>query len=163
MSGHPERLDWSYKIFDPDGDLSQLRLEPELQDFFALWNLLRGENRAPARPPDVPGVFRKHLGWMALIDRADGDFRFRLVGSNVVEYAGRDATGKLIRDLYSLHFAEIARAECEKVFRTCQCMYSEFRFRAPGRSFLKMAGLALPLAADGQTVDLLITRYVPQS
>lgn len=151
---------WTFRVLDPDADLSSLRLQPELLDFLETWKALRQGRQAPARPADLPGAFRRHLGWIALIERAGDDYRFRLVGSHVVDMAGRDATGKCMRQLYAPQDAAAIIAECAQVFDGCACLYSDFMARAPGRDFIRIAGLALPLAADGRTVDILISRYV---
>ncbi len=159
MSERAGGQDWTFTLFDPDGDLSHLRLHHDLIDFLETWKALRQGRRAPARPDDLPGAFRRHLGWITLIEPAGDDYRFRLIGSHVVEMAGRDATGKRMREAYAPDDAATIIAECAAVFRDCACLHSEFKARAPGRDFIRIVGLALPLAADGRTTDMLIARY----
>lgn len=57
----------------------------------------------PARNELDPLELRPHIGALVLIECLPGldDFRYRLIGSSIVEAYGRDSTGATVRELYS--------------------------------------------------------------
>ena len=75
--------------------------EPVLQDFFAYWDDVRGERRFPSRgdidPIRMPVPILPHL---VLIDVLPdiGSFRYRLVGTKIVERVGYELRGRLASD-----------------------------------------------------------------
>jgi hypothetical protein len=75
-----------------------------LLNLAAYWSAKRDGNPLPSRaaidPLDMP---RRLLPHLALVEATgqDSEIRFRLVGTELVQRFGRDATGKTSRDLYS--------------------------------------------------------------
>lgn len=124
--------------------------------FLALWEGKAGPNRLPRRADfDIPEL-RPYLGRVAILDVIDGgaDFRFRLYGSDIAEEYQADMTRKSVAD-FRPHF----RAAIVPGYRRC------LETRAPYYDVIdiddemmryKWERMVVPLAADGQTVDMLM-------
>ena len=84
-------------IKDPDvGDL------PRFAELLAYWQRKRGTRHMPRRSDiDPPVELVRHADSLVLIDvLADAqDFRYRLIGTQVVAGHGRDSTGMTARQL----------------------------------------------------------------
>lgn len=72
-------------------------------DLAAYWRSKRGDRIAPSRkdidPLEIPRLLLPHVFMFDVIGGGD-DFRYRLIGTEIVDGAGRDATGALISQLY---------------------------------------------------------------
>jgi hypothetical protein len=70
---------------------------------FGSWNEKRGPRALPLRKEVDPVELQKHLGSLNMIECLPdlADFRYRLIGTNVVQAYGRDSTGKTVRQLYA--------------------------------------------------------------
>lgn len=83
-------------------------LEPDVADcetfltLIAYWNAKRGERKLPSRADIDPSDLRSILPSLIIFDCLAGfaDFRYRLMGTGVVDAAGRDNTGKTVREVY---------------------------------------------------------------
>lgn len=127
------------------------------------WTRITPPQGLPGRqhfdPADIPDLL-PHL-WMTDVFRDPWRFRIRLVGTAVVNYAGRDSTGKWCTEQFP-NFEESAgyrdMVHCARsgvpVFRTAKRLASD----GPRQS----QRVHLPLAADGREVDIILslTRYV---
>jgi len=105
-------------------------------------------------PLDFPWA----LGLVCLLDveRYPLTFRYRLDGTTIVERYGADLTGCTIdavkpefhAALLRKHFAEVAESGRPALYRI------SLRYGGQARTYLR---LALPLARDGKTVDMIMT------
>lgn len=83
-----------------DPDLSD---HASFQRLHAYWQAKRGDRRLPLRRDIDPLELREHLGSLNIIECLPGgaDFRYRLIGTDIVAAYGRDSTGKTVRELYA--------------------------------------------------------------
>jgi hypothetical protein len=96
-----------------------------------------------------------------LLDLVNGgeDARYRLIGTAVVACTGRDATGSLVSELYRKDEDMLAkyREAIHRVVNEKQPLYA-----AGSASWIKdrqcsqFECVFLPLATDGQTVDMIL-------
>jgi len=140
----------------PDETLSFER--PELQELLEIWRSKRRGRLLPARADVSPLDLKAHLGHLFLLDveREPLHFRYRLVGTAITRVVDRDATGRYFEDIYSGRLLETA----------VEVMSWVVRERAPLRIFSRTGharnrvylydGLLLPLAKDGETVDMIL-------
>jgi hypothetical protein len=82
---------------------------PTLQALYGYWNGLRGTRRAPARgevdPVDIPREILPDLLLTEVVSADSGRrYRFRLVGSRVVEQAGRDPSRQFLDEALPTEF-----------------------------------------------------------
>jgi len=135
-------------------------------EFYEYWHRRVTPGRLPGRqhidPLDIPQL----LPGIGLFDVLRGGdryrFRFRLMGSTFVDAMGADNTGRFVDEVVLL------AVKYEALYRTFQTIvdrrqphYWETPVTMPGREFIALKRLALPLASDGETVDMIIGYYVP--
>lgn len=135
------------------------------RELFAYWRNKATETRLPGRADIDPVEIPRHLPRLALIDvvREGGAlaFRYRLAGTDIVDKAGRDPTGKTFGQLYTGEYLAQAHATYLEIVHHGQPVMSQRVFPAdPNRRFVTYDRLILPLAADGQTVDMLMLHVV---
>jgi len=129
-----------------------------LRQMYAYWHSkCRGE-RLPARKDLDPLDFPWALGLVCLLDveRYPLTFRYRLDGTTIAERYGADLTGRTIdevkpefhADLLRRHFSEVAESGRPTLYRI------SLRYGGQARTYMR---LTLPLARDGNTVDMIMT------
>jgi len=134
---------------------------------YRYWASKLQAGRLPGRrdldPLDIPDL----LPQVALLDvqRVPWDFRFRLVGTGVVAHLGGDLTGQWMSGVGYL-------CEPSGLFETCRQVASlaaPRRNRRPSdgplQQYFDAEDMVLPLAADGETPDMLLlfAEYVPKA
>lgn len=136
---------------------------PSLLALHAYWDCKRGRRSAPRRCDIDPIEIRSHLGTLLLLDVLEEgrDYRYRLIGTDIVEASGRDVTGGRFSDLYA------AQPEAlDLVLRTFAPVVSEVRpvfaagqmFWRPERDFRHFESGYFPLSTDGASVDLMLCK-----
>ena len=113
--------------------------------------------RLPARAALRPEEMRAFLPYVFLVDvsAAPLAFRFRLVGTKITEWAGKEYTGLAVDEpAYGAHW--------RRVFDVYAAVVDGRRPRldiwdAPwvSREFVRYERLIAPLSSDGQTIDML--------
>jgi len=128
----------------------------------ALWDGKRAGRHLPSRRDFDVAELRPWLGWIAMYDVVanalpDGhDFRYRLVGTNFVRYHNSDPTGQLAsqsglasdRQAMLANLRGICAARLPR-YRRDNLPCVDMRTYTPPR-------LYLPLADDGETVDVIL-------
>jgi len=140
--------------------------DSRFREFFDYWMSRAPSGRLPGRqhidPLDIP----KLLPGLALFDvirTADGlRFRWRLVGTALVEAIGVDYTGRFVDEagLPAVKYEAVHRVFCD-IVRDKRPNYWETPITSAGRDFISLQRLALPLAGDGETVDMIVGYYIP--
>jgi len=129
-----------------------------LHRMYAYWrSKCRGE-QLPARKDIDPLDFPWALGLVCLLDveRYPLTFRYRLDGTTIAERYGADLTGRTTDDvkpdfhaaLLRKHFSEVAENGRPSLYRI------SLRYGGQVRTYMR---LALPLAREGNTVDMIMT------
>jgi len=137
-----------------------LEVQAHLQ-LFDYWRSKTSAGRLPARkdidPIDIPSL----LPWLTLIevDWSQGAprFRIRLVGTGVVNRFGRDATGLWFEDAYQ---ADVYQTQMDYYTQVATDGMPSLTQPIPPikeREFIKCLRLVVPLSADGERVDQLIS------
>ena len=150
------------------GELQDTGLELRHDDHRTLydyWRARRHSGRLPARADVDPADLRALLPRLALIDVLREDdglaFRYRLTGTEIVNRAGRDPTGKRFDELYRGDYLQTAHATYQRVVETGQPHTSDRVYPlVPGREYMSYDRLLLPLASDGATVDMVMLLIV---
>lgn len=129
---------------------------PRLGRLYGYWEARRGDRPMPSRADIDPLDFTWILGNVSLIDvGADGDFRWRLDGTNLTVFFGCDMTGRSILDypfqghIASLHGSLLEAVQARAPLRTMR------RFSSDAHRW-DYESLFLPLSADGGRVDMLL-------
>lgn len=138
--------------------MENLFRDRRLIELYEYWRSKRGDGAVPRRA-DIDLSEITHLLPILNIVEVSRDpprFRHRLIGTEVVEAMGRDATGEYVnRDLYGDAVEEIAAA-LETVVREARPYRRLAHLSWYERDWMEMEAIELPLADDeGQIVALL--------
>lgn len=133
---------------------------PRLRGLLEFWNHRRGDRTMPARDALDPLALWPWLGQLMLVEAAsEGEFRYRVYGTGLAEYYGRDLTGRTtaalrpeVRDLVCQEYAEVCRTG-----RPLLVVHTR-RVRAQPTPVEK---LILPFSLDGSRVDRLLAGVYP--
>ncbi|MBO6634142.1 PAS domain-containing protein [Parvibaculum sp.] len=132
--------------------------DPRLEKLYAYWRNKKGERFAPSRADLLPSEIKPYLPVINLIDvrREPLGFRHRLVGTEIVERLGRDATGCWVN-------AALYGPALEDVFEGLRAVTEEVRpYRRLTRldwhvrPWLSMESLELPLLGDDGAVNMIL-------
>ena len=83
-------------------------------------------------------------------------FRWRLIGTNIVDYMGRDSTGKWFADIYDDHWLAIHTTAYMASVTRREPVFYRGNLEYVGKDHRFFRSVHLPLAADGETVDMLL-------
>jgi hypothetical protein len=129
---------------------------PKVRQIVEYWRKIHPDDGVlPGRqhldPIDIPRLLANV--WLIDVARDPLRFRFRLIGTAVVEYAGEDNTGNW--------FDEVMPEFDPRVFvdvvesREPSWSRSPSRMR-PYKQYRELERVRLPLASDGKTVDMIL-------
>ena len=139
-------------------DLGLNFVDPRPVRLLAEWRGKFRGDRLPSRDQFDPLDLREHLGNLIVLETEPEhhDFRYRLVGTDIVDTVGRDVTGQLVQEAYDVRAVQVIRYLAESA--------------VPGRifgrvdwqekPFLYYETLILPLSSNGVTVDRLLGEMV---
>jgi hypothetical protein len=98
------------------------------------------------------------LAMVYLVDvLANDQFRYRLLGTEIVNRAGRDMTGQLLSPAtHGKTFEPMRAIYREAIARKAMAFSRRVRPRHADDLALRADGLVLPLASDGRRVDMLV-------
>jgi len=133
------------------------------EELFAYWASLKEGARLPGRRHLDPGGIKRLLPTVSLIDvchpaapAAPQDYRMRLAGTGLYGVYGREITGKKLSEIYNTAAADYWRVELGKVVAEGRPAVGVHNLSWRGASHLSILWLRLPLAADGERVDMIL-------
>lgn len=133
------------------------------EELFAYWTSLREGARLPGRQQVDPAGIKRLLPTVSLIDvvgepqgAAPVEFRMRLAGTGLYGVYGREITGKRLSDIYNSAAADYWRAELGRVVIERRPAVGVHNLAWRGASHLSILWLRLPLASDGEDVDMIL-------
>jgi hypothetical protein len=133
---------------------------PKVRAIFDYWRSVHPDGGGlPGRqhidPIDIPQLLPNI--WLIDVKRDPYRFRFRLVGTQVVDYAGEDNTGKWfderLPDFNPSVFIDVVETGRPSWSRG----HSKMR---PEKNYYELERVRLPLASDGKTVDMILSLTV---
>jgi len=144
-----QREDFGFETVEASGRLGQL---------LAYWRDL-----APGRIPgrchvDPISIGPALLPYIFLTDVLDGGrrFRWRLIGTHIVNHAGSDDTGHELEATIAPQMRQTIIGHYREVVRERQPLCHRSEFVGRDRRIYRYERLLLPLAANGQTVDMIL-------
>lgn len=123
------------------------------------WRGLLREGRLPSRTDMAPSDMIPLLPWLMLIDVVDAQtFRYRLVGTGIVDHVGFDATGMDVASAYKGgNWSEIAKDYIYVLQQRKPCLTVTSVFVDPNDPLpVSYRRLLLPLARDGVNIDMFV-------
>ena len=110
--------------------------------------------RADSDPLDIPAL----LPQVILLDvrRDPWDFRFRLIGTNVVHHLASDLTGAWMSEIEHMSPPSRIYNSCVEVASSGKPLRSDTPYVGPHRNYVRAEDIILPLASDGASPDMLL-------
>jgi hypothetical protein len=134
---------------------------PRLHRLYRYWQSKCRDGRLPARADFDPLAVPYVLGDIVLVDvlAEPPQFRFRLIGTNIIAKYGVELTGKPVEDFPEPEARAVALARCREVMTGKQAIHSERRVVLDGRTW-SYSALWLPFATDGSEVDMILCAQI---
>lgn len=128
------------------------------EDVFAYWASQRRRTRLPGRRDIEPMALKRHLPTVSLInvEPQGGGFRFRLAGTGLYPVFGREITGLDLDQVYPAEDAAYWREQLQIVAREGRPAAGQHSLAWRGSGRVSILWLRLPLASDGETVDMIL-------
>jgi len=132
-----------------------------LLNLAAYWSARRGGRPLPQRsdidPLDMPRRLLPHLALAEPAGRGDGSIRFRLVGTEVVQRTGRDATGKTSAEIMQGAYRAYIEGLYATVIAKAQPLYAETTRQWPEEGSSRVRRLLLPVSDGRAGVGFVLT------
>jgi hypothetical protein len=133
-----------------------------LKSIHAVWRELAAGSLGPNRDAITPAQLRAKTASTFFIDVVDGgkDFRFRFAGDRVIQFMGRRLAGEMLSAHRGTPFFDgmhglYARCLASRAPVTSGPMPARY----PGKEFLEIEVLVMPLSDDGETVTSLFGAF----
>lgn len=137
---------------------------PKIKALYAYWQSIHPAGgglpgRQHVDPVDIPDLLPNL--WMVDVSRNPLRFRFRLIGTEIVKFAGRDVTGQWLDEVIEGYQGSEASRFHRQVVESGRPAYRRggLLFN-PSNAQLEAERLYLPLAQDGRTVDILLVMTI---
>jgi len=133
--------------------------DPRVLALASYWGGCRLDSALPGRQHVDPVAMPAPLAniWLLDVQRKPVRFRFRLVGTRVVEFLGQDPTGHWVDEAYPSFAGSLIEADFAGCIRTGR---PAWRCGPPvmnvAKDFARVERIALPLARNGRDVDMLL-------
>ena len=135
-------------------------MEQFLEDALTYWESKRTGRRMPARRDldpvlEIPNLLR----WIILVDvlRDPLDFRYRVIGSGVVDRCRQNYTGKLFSELSHIGPDSLLWKQRANVVETAAPLRCEPPYTGLTPGIRGVVVIHLPLSDDGETVNMIFT------
>lgn len=139
------------------GDLvSEYRTDPILRAALAYWQKLCAGRRMPSRRDFDPAAVPLLLPHLQLIDRVSGRYRYRLVGTELVQAFGRDYTGQFPDEMFANDRGQFICRVYDAVRAAQQPMFLRSHYVGTRRVDFIANRLYLPLSDDGSEVNMIL-------
>ena len=132
------------------------------EELFAYWASRRQGSRLPGREQIDPSHFKRHLPTVSLIDlvrdtqTGKRTYRQRLAGTGLYGVYGREITGRSLEEVYNSAAAQYWQTELDKVVASCRPGVGFHSLAWRGAAHMSILWLRLPLATNGQDVDMIM-------
>lgn len=124
---------------------------------YELWKSKKKGDLLPRRADFDPSEMKELLPHIFMVDRKTptNEFRYRLVGTQEVQFRGIDPTGKLVKDTCAAENPDDALKNYEYIFSTGNFLFNLCEFNGR-RLIIEDHTLFLPTASDHKNVDIII-------
>jgi hypothetical protein len=128
------------------------------EEMFAYWASRRQGGQLPGRSAIHPQHFKRHLPTVSLIDvvAEPRDYRLRLAGTGLYSVYGREITGRTLEDVYAAPASAYWRTELDKIVESRRPGVGVHNLAWRGAAHLSILWLRMPLASNGQDVDMIL-------
>ena len=160
----------TFFVFDPDRELDAVLARirsPKIAQVLRYWHGLRGAREFPTRADVDPAEIKKTLPHIMVTGISYEPFRvfYRLVGTEIVHWAGRDFTNRFADELMFDDDGQDWTNYYRAAIDARKPAYGLTDWIVESRVPLWVESLICPLSSDGRTIDrcLAIEDYEPMS
>jgi hypothetical protein len=144
--------------------------EAEFRELLAYWQSKLAPGRLPGRQHiDPTELQRRHLSQLLLLEVVDGAatkqrrrYRFRVAGTGFSTLAGRDVTGLYYDEVGAPERALPVIRALDLVIERKAPVFLSGRLSIPAQDDIWIKRLALPLAQDGDNVDMILVLWLAE-
>ena len=147
---------------DNTAGFEQTLTSDKLKAAYAVWDATRAGRIGPRRDEIVPANLRGVLTFTFTMDVVDDgkDFRFRFAGDRIFQFMGRRLAGSLLSEQPNTAFFDSMRT----MFAACVAARAPIasgvrQATYPGKDFLEVEALVLPLSENGTDVTHLFGAF----
>lgn len=139
------------------------RCAASLREMFDYWNDRRHDRPCPSRrdldPVDIPRL----LPFVSLVNvrPVAPRFVYRLMGTSVVSYIGRDLTGAPVGTGVKPDELDAVLARYDTVAETMKPFYHQSFLQEESNDFSRVERLMLPLSEDGRSINMIWVHFHP--
>jgi len=128
------------------------------EELFLYWASLRRGLKLPSRRDLDPAAMKRFLPTVSLIDvlAQAREYRMRLAGTALWDVYGGEITGRRLGEIYNTAAADYWRAELGRVVAEGRPAAGVHNLAWRGASHLSLLWMRLPLASDGEAVDMIL-------
>lgn len=140
--------------------------EPELIELYEYWRSKAPPGKLPGRqhldPTELSSRLLPHILLVDVERMPDGPrFRLRVAGTFFVSLIGRDMTGRYYDEIAPADRVGPVITALRTIVETGEPVFLEGPLTVPSRDFIWVKRLGLPLARDGETVDMVLASFHP--
>jgi hypothetical protein len=135
---------------------------PLIQRIHAYWESKLTGRKMPRREDIVPEELGDLLPWVMLVD-VIGDpvrFRLRLTGTGVVREYGKEVTGRYMDEIDLGSQRDTVLDDYRRAVRERRPVASSYDYQKSDRRWITYERILLPLANDGETINMLLCGMV---
>jgi hypothetical protein len=138
---------------------NQPLLAPIVSAAFDYWRSKLRERLMPSRRDLDPCEIPQLLPYLILVDVFSDppDFRYRLIGTQIVAQSRRDFTGKRFSELDHAGPCSTVWTDRMQVVETRRPVLTAPPYSGPKAGISAVSGIHLPLSSDGKNVDMILT------
>jgi hypothetical protein len=130
-------------------------------DLYDYWVAIRGTRAMPARSDVNPADIPQLLPFLVLVERSEGQLRYRLVGTAIARAAGYDPTGCTVGSyIPAPEIAAEVRAVFGRVFTAAGPAFATGEYFHKTGTHVDLSLLNVPLSADGRAVNMSLSTLV---
>jgi hypothetical protein len=138
---------------------------PRFRSLFDYWQSKVVGDHLPGRqhidPTEMRDLLSNLMLWDVVREADRVRFRIRLFGTGLYPMWQADLTGKWLEDFVPADKRDDVHAGLMHVVTTRQAQYLTRHLIYPSRNLVAHERLMVPLAGDGETVDMLMALYLP--
>lgn len=137
---------------------------PVIVALLSYWQEKAAGREMPSRRDIDPAEMRRLLPHIYMVDVAPAapHFRFRLIGTEIVQLLGRDFTGRAIDEAsYGSAAAPLARIMRTVVERRRPVGFQGRIFYIRGQEWRRVESVLLPLSGQDGAIDIILAGLVP--
>jgi hypothetical protein len=139
--------------------------DPRIAEAIAYWRRIRpGSGLLPGRQHFDPGAIPRLMPYLGIADvvrTPEPRFRVRAIGTRLTDTFGAGVVGRYIDELTpGFETTRAGQDYIRVVSERVPIWYRGQQSIRVGKSFLPVERLFLPLATDGETVDMLLAVFV---